>query len=144
MLRADWIRDHVTSVGPLGRLYRTWGDGRRMVDGDIMDFFHLTGYSANELRDMGFHVWTDLQPPGEWISEGDTTNMLNLFANGLRGHEHPGYGGWGGRAAPTSDGLNEWSFKRAETPHGAKSQAAAASEAGNVTFSSNNSWSCRQ
>jgi hypothetical protein len=32
----------------------------------------------------------------------------------------------------------------AETPHGAKSQAAAASETGNATCSSNSSRSCRQ
>ena len=28
MLTASWMRDHVTGVGPLGTLYRVWGDGR--------------------------------------------------------------------------------------------------------------------
>lgn len=108
MLRAQWMREHVTAVGPLGRMYRTWGDGRRMVEDDPTDFFHLSGFSAEELRKKGFWVWTEPQQVGEWISEGDTTNMLNLIAPGLRGHEHPSYGGWGGRASPTAEGPDTW------------------------------------
>ena len=63
-------------------------------------------------------MWFDPQPAGEWISEGDTTNMLNLLGNGLRGHEHPSYGGWGGRAARTAEGPDTWSIaeSRDEAP----------------------------
>ncbi|SKA97807.1 Protein of unknown function [Agreia bicolorata] len=107
-LGAEWMRDHVTSVGPLGALYRTWGDGRQMVPGDFTDYFHLSGLSADELRELGYAVWVDPQPLGEWISEGDTTNMLNLLVPGLRGHEHPGHGGWGGRARRVDDGPDTW------------------------------------
>lgn len=32
-----------------------------------------------------------------FIMEGDTPSFLNLIGNGLAGHRHPGWGGWGGR-----------------------------------------------
>ncbi|MFD4960054.1 nucleoside hydrolase-like domain-containing protein [Microbacterium sp. NPDC058389] len=108
LLSAEWMHDNVTSVGPLGALYRVWGDGRQMVPGDLTDYFHLSGFSADELRAQGYRVWTDPQPHGEWISEGDTTNMLNLLVPALRGHEDPSYGGWGGRYARTADGVDTW------------------------------------
>jgi len=112
-LGAEWMRDHVTSAGPLGALYRTWGDGRQMVPGDLTDYFHLSGKTADELRELGYVVWTEPRPLGEWISEGDSTNMLNLLVPGLRGHEHPGYGGWGGRARRVDDGPDTWETRGA-------------------------------
>ncbi len=108
LLGAEWTRENVTSVGPLGALYRVWGDGRQMVAGDMTDYFHLSGHSADELRAEGYGVWIDPQPAGSWISEGDTTNMLNLIVPGLRGHEHPSFGGWGGRYERTDDGEDTW------------------------------------
>lgn len=108
LLSAQWLRTHVTGVGPLGALYRVWGDGRQMVPGDVTDYFHLSGMSSEELRALGYQVWMDPQPAGEWISEGDTTNMLSLLVPGLRGHEHPSYGGWGGRYVRTTDGVDTW------------------------------------
>ena len=114
LLSAEWTREHVTEVGPLGALYRVWGDGRQMVPGDMTDYFHLSGLSADELRAQGYQVWMDPQRAGEWISEGDTTNMLNLLVPGLRGHEHPSYGGWGGRYRPTEPGADTWGLVVAE------------------------------
>lgn len=114
LLSADWLAANVTSVGPLGALYRVWGDGLQMVPGDVTDYFHLSGHTADELRELGYIVWVEPQPAGEWISEGDTTNLLNLVANGLRGHEYPGFGGWGGRAAPVPERANEWLVSLAE------------------------------
>lgn len=108
LLGAEWMRENVTAVGPLGALYRVWGDGRQMVPGDVTDYFHLSGLSADELRAQGYQVWMDPQPKGEWISEGDTTNMLNLIVPGLRSHEHPSYGGWGGRYVRTEEGVDTW------------------------------------
>jgi hypothetical protein len=113
-LGADWMRENVTSVGPLGALYRTWGDGRQMVPGDLTDYFHTSGLGADELRELGYTVWTEPQPAGEWISEGDTTNMLNLLVPGLRGHEHPGRGGWGGRARRVDEGPDTWETRGAD------------------------------
>jgi len=111
MLGAEWMRENVTSVGPLGALYRLWGDGRQMVQGDYTDYFHLSGHSTDELREMGYRVWIDPQPAGEWISEGDTPNMLNLLGNGLRGHEHPSFGGWGGRGTRVQEGPDTWAVR---------------------------------
>lgn len=108
LLAADWMRENVIGVGPLGALYRVWGDGRQMVPGDMTDYFHLSGHSADELRAQGYQVWMPPQSAGEWISEGDTTNMLNLLVPGLRAHEHPSYGGWGGRYERTADGTDTW------------------------------------
>lgn len=110
LLGASWMKENITDVGPLGALYRVWGDGRQMVPGDMTDYFHLSGHSGEELRELGYQVWVDPQPAGEWISEGDTTNMLPLLVPGLRGHEHPSYGGWGGRAARTDTGPDTWSI----------------------------------
>lgn len=108
LLGAEWTRENVTGVGPLGALYRVWGDGRQMVPGDMTDYFHLSGRSADELRAEGYGVWMDPQPAGEWISEGDTTNMLNLIVPGLRAHEHPSFGGWGGRYERSDEGADRW------------------------------------
>ena len=110
LLEATWMSENVTSIGPLGALYRVWGDGRQMVPGDMTDYFHLSGRSPEELRQLGYRVWTEPQPAGDWISEGDTTNMLHLLVPGLRGHEHPSYGGWGGRAQRTDIGSNTWTI----------------------------------
>lgn len=110
LLSAGWLRENVTSVGPLGALYRVWGDGRQMVPGDPTDYFHLSGHSADELRGLGYWVWMAPQAAGEWISEGDTTNMLNLLVPGLRGSEHPTYGGWGGRARRADVGPDTWTL----------------------------------
>jgi hypothetical protein len=113
LLESEWMTANITSVGPLGRLYRVWGDGRRMVDGDASDYFHLSGVGRDELTAQGFRVWTEPCPAGEWISEGDTANMLNLFDNGLRGHEHPSFGGWGGRGARDGVTSNSWDIRLA-------------------------------
>lgn len=94
-LSSSWHEANVTSVGPLGRHYRVWGDGRTMP-GDHNDYFG-TRRSEAELCADGFHVFTPVQEPGSWVSEGDTTNFLNLIGNGLRAFEAPHWGGWGGR-----------------------------------------------
>lgn len=43
--------------------------------------------------------------PQEYVSEGDSPAFLYSIANGLRSHEDPTYGGWGGRFSKL-DGLN--------------------------------------
>jgi hypothetical protein len=88
---ADWTRENVSSRGPLGALYRVWGDGKQMVQGDIFDYFGLSGYTAEQLKARGYIVWTPPRPKGEFLGEGDSFTFLNLVANGLGGE------GWGGR-----------------------------------------------
>jgi hypothetical protein len=135
LLGAEWTRENVMSKGPLGALYRVWGDGRQMVPGDPTDYFHLSGRTAGELRAEGYGVWMDPQPAGEWISEGDTTNMLALLVPGLRGHENPAYGGWGGRYERTTDGADTWGLVDAAfNPGGADwAQNAPNGDEGSVT-----------
>ena len=36
-------------------------------------------------------------PHWEYLMEGDTPSFLNLINNGLSDHDHPDWGGWGGR-----------------------------------------------
>jgi hypothetical protein len=92
-----WMQENILSKGPLGEMFRVWGDGKQMVEGDRFDYFHLSGYTSDELRAMGYIVWTPPQPKGSWLAEGDTHTFLNLLDNGLRAHEDQTYGGWSGR-----------------------------------------------
>lgn len=99
----EWTARMVKSKGPLGDLYRVWGDGKQMAKGDFTDYFGLKGFSAQELEDMGYWVWSPPQPEGNFISEGDTPMYLNLIGNGLRAYEAQEYGGWAGRKKELSD-----------------------------------------
>ena len=96
-LSADWTGENISSRGPLGELYRVWGDGKQMVEGDIFDYFGFSGLTDDELREMGYVVWLPVQEEGSFISEGDTPTYMNLLDNGLRGWADSTYGGWGGR-----------------------------------------------
>lgn len=96
-LTAEWMKENVTDRGPLGSLYRVWGDGKQMVRGDIMDYFGIPGYSNDELKKMGYVVWLPVQPKGSWLGEGDNHTFMNMPGNGLRAYESGSYGGWGGR-----------------------------------------------
>ena len=97
-LTADWMGDNVTGRGPLGELYRVWGDGKQMVPGDRVDYFGLADQSAAELKAQGYIVWMPIQPRGSWLGEGDNHTFMNMLGNGLRAYEHGTYGGWGGRS----------------------------------------------
>jgi hypothetical protein len=93
---ADWTSENISSRGPFGAFYRVWGDGKQMVKNDIFDYFGLSGYSADQLRAMGYIVWTAPRPKGEFIGEGDTFTYLNLIDNGLLGYQDDALGGWAG------------------------------------------------
>jgi cellulose-binding protein len=108
----DWTRQNISSQGPLGAFYRVWGDGKQMVKNDIFDYFGLSGLTADQLRAMGYVVWTPPRPKGEFIGEGDTPTYLNLIDNGLLGYQDDTPGGWAGHgltngaARPGSPGVN--------------------------------------
>jgi len=103
-LSTQWTRENITDVGPIGTVYRVWGDGKQMAEGfDEEDYFGITGRTANELTAMGYRVWCPLQEPGSFLSEGDSSNFALLIDNGLRSWEHPGWGGWGGRQTVSVD-----------------------------------------
>ncbi|WP_240665923.1 nucleoside hydrolase-like domain-containing protein [Agromyces sp. LHK192] len=108
-LSPEWTRANVSDVGPIGESYRVWGDGKQMAAGfDDEDYFGLSGYTADELRAMGYGVWTPPQPKDAWISEGDSSNFALLIDNGLRNWEDPTYGGWGGRQALNPADPYQW------------------------------------
>ncbi len=92
----DWTQENISSRGALGALYRIWGDGKQMVKGDPTDYFGMSGYTSEQLKQMGYMVWMPPQPKGSFLGEGDTPTFLNLIANGLRAYENPQWGGWGG------------------------------------------------
>ena len=102
----EWTHDNVTSRGPLGALYRVWGDGKQMVKGDRTDYFGLSGYTSDQLKQMGYMVWMPPQPKGSFLGEGDTPTFINLIENGLRAYENPQWGGWGGRMHPGGMGFS--------------------------------------
>ena len=97
----DWTRENISSRGAFGALYRVWGDGKQMVQGDIFDYFGLSGYTADQLKAKGYIVWTPPRPKGAFLGEGDTFTYLNLIDNGL---QREGWGGHGAGAATASTG----------------------------------------
>ncbi|GAB3319891.1 DUF1593 domain-containing protein [Larkinella ripae] len=108
-LTAPWLKENVLERGPLGALYRVWGDGKQMVEDDKLDYFGLTGYTDDELKKMGYVVWMPVQPKGSWLGEGDDHTFMNMLGNGLRAYEAGSYGGWGGREV-ASKGAGSSSF----------------------------------
>ena len=101
-LTSDWMKKNVSDQGPFGELYRVWGDGKQMVEGDKVDYFGFSDYTDEELRQMGYMVWLPVQEKGSWLGEGDNHTFMNMLGNGLRAHEHDTYGGWGGRSFETT------------------------------------------
>jgi hypothetical protein len=77
------------------------------VKGDKMDFFGLSGYTKEQLKNMGYVVWMPLQEKGSWIGEGDDFTFMNMPANGLRAYEDGSYGGWGGRVDTSQQALTD-------------------------------------
>ena len=105
-LTAAWMKTAVSDRGPLGALYRVWGDGKQMVKGDIMDYFGIPGHTNDELKKMGYVVWLPVQQKGSWLGEGDDPTFMNMLGNGLRAYEAGPYGGWGGREAGKKEVTN--------------------------------------
>lgn len=97
-----WTAKNMKGKGALSDNYRVWGDGKWMCPGDMADYFHLTA-SREELVAQGFSVWSSIEAPGSFISEGDTPEYLNMIGNGLRAWENPTWGGWGGRQKELSE-----------------------------------------
>lgn len=96
-LTPKWTRQHILNNGPLGKIYRVWGDGKQMVQNDPFDYFGLAGFSNDQLKKMGYIVWMPVQEKDSWLGEGDTGTFMNLLSNGLNAYEKESPGGWGGR-----------------------------------------------
>ncbi len=114
LLSSKWMKENVSDRGPLGKLYRVWGDGKQMVKDDKMDFFGFDGFTADQLKQKGYVVWMPLQPKGSWLGEGDTFTFMNMLNNGLRAYEKDAIAGWSGMNIMNSD--NElFSFSSSDT-----------------------------
>lgn len=108
-LSAEWMRTHVSNVGPIGGAYRVWGDGEQMAAGfDPEDYFGVADATVEGLIGQGYKFWAPLRPQGSWISEGDSSNFAMHIDNGLRNAEHPSFGGWGGRQQPDENDPHGW------------------------------------
>ncbi len=100
-----WTQENISSKGPLGAFWRVWGDGRQMVKGDIFDYFWLSGYTEDQLKAMGYVVWTPVQEKGAFLGEGDSGTFMGFLDFGLRlrhlprSGAGPAAGGATGRAA---------------------------------------------
>ena len=129
-LTPAWMKENVTDHGPLGSLYRVWGDGKQMVKGDIMDYFGLYGQTDDELRKMGYAVWMPVQRKGSWLGEGDNHTVMNMIGNGLRAFEFASYGGWGGRGTDTQN----FSFNMSDTSQQAMVAAISASNRNTTNY----------
>ncbi|MFN8256548.1 MAG: DUF1593 domain-containing protein [Bacteroidales bacterium] len=113
-LTSKWMKENITSRGPLGALYRVWGDGKQMVKGDVMDYFGLSGYTNEQLKKLGYAVWMPVQEAGSWLGEGDNHTFMNMPGNGLRAYEDASFGGWGGRQL-NSPGMQSFSFQLSDS-----------------------------
>ena len=136
----EWTQQNISARGPLGDLYRVWGDGKQFVKGDRTDYFGLSGYASRQLAEMGYMVWMPPQPKGSFLGEGDTPTFLNLIEIGLRAYQNPQWGGWGGRMIPGVSAFPSFSktpppVLPADTSGVARGLAPAGSDAGKGSVS---------
>lgn len=92
----EWTLGYMR-LGPIGERVRCWGDGKQMVPGDMTDYMGIAGKTADELRDMGYYVWTPPKPQWTLYGDGDSGCFYQLIDNGLRAWQDPTWGGWTGR-----------------------------------------------
>jgi hypothetical protein len=135
-LTPEYLKENISDRGPLGALYRVWGDGKQMVKDDRFDYFGLAGYTNEQLKEMGYIVWMPVQQKGSWLGEGDTGTFMNMLANGLRGHEDGSYGGWGGKQVVNAgvDFFQMDSVKRDSLMTVMRAQSKAENTSGNLAF----------
>ncbi|QEG21648.1 nucleoside hydrolase-like domain-containing protein [Mariniblastus fucicola] len=55
-------------------------------------------------------------PHWEYLMEGDTPSFLNLINNGLNNHDHPNWGGWGGRYEFYTPRMQKWFLQKETRP----------------------------
>lgn len=80
--------------------------------------------------------------PQTYISEGDSPAFFYVVNNGLRNHEHPGFGGWGGRFKK-ADGF-ERVYIDAEDEGGKKNQFRRWIDAVNRDFEARMDWCVKE
>jgi hypothetical protein len=98
------INDH----GPLTKLYYSYGDGQIQAGDDE----HIHG-DPTRLENAQWGTFK----PYDFISEGDSPAFLHLIDVGLDNLDHPEYGGWGGRLAPSPNNPLRWEDGEAVTEY---------------------------
>ncbi len=73
----------------------------------IRAYFDREWMTGNILENHGPLCAMYEDSDGRFRSEGDTPAFLHVIDTGLRSHEHPSYGGWGGRFHKKKNGVWE-------------------------------------
>lgn len=96
-LSGEFFKEHILfERGSLMAAYYTWGDGRQIdndPEHDHGDFEIMAKYGRSQY---------------DFISEGDSPAYFYLLDVGLRSHENPSYGGWGGRFIQSKENPRRW------------------------------------
>jgi hypothetical protein len=96
-LSGEFFKEYILfERGPLMAAYYTWGDGRQIdndPEHDHGDMEVMSKYRRNQY---------------DFISEGDSPAYFYLLDVGLRSHEDPSYGGWGGRFIQSNENPKRW------------------------------------
>lgn len=101
-LEGSFMGEHIINDhGPLTKMYYSYGDGQQQPG----DPEHIHG-DPTKLTDAQWGTFTKY----DFISEGDSPAFLHLVDVGLGNLEHPEYGGWGGRLAPSSTVPNRYEY----------------------------------
>jgi hypothetical protein len=96
-LSGSWFSEHIRfDHGPLLEQYYLWGDGRQVPNDPEHTHGSLEETAANGRTQYDF------------ISEGDSPSFLDLIGVGLRNHEDPSWGGWGGRLFRSDSIPSRW------------------------------------
>ncbi len=96
-LSGEFFKEHILfERGPLMAVYYTWGDGRQIDNDPEHDHGDLEVMSKSGRSQYDF------------ISEGDSPAYFYLLDVGLRSHENPSYGGWGGRFIQSEEKSSRW------------------------------------
>jgi Cellulose-binding Sde182, nucleoside hydrolase-like domain/Cellulose-binding protein Sde0182, C-terminal domain len=89
---------------------------KKVMSKELQHYFDRDWMTANILENHGPLCAMYEATDGAFRSEGDTPSFLHVIPTGLRSHEHPSYGGWGGRFAP-SKGIWKSVDKRGAPTH---------------------------
>jgi len=73
----------------------------KIMPKELQRYFDRDWMTANILESHGPLCAMYEAADGAFRSEGDTPSFFHVIPTGLRSHEHPAYGGWGGRFAPS-------------------------------------------
>jgi len=74
---------------------------KKIMSKELQRYFDRDWMTANILENHGPLCAMYEAADGAFRSEGDTPSFLHVIPTGLRSDEHPAFGGWGGRFAPS-------------------------------------------